>query len=137
MQRKLFLLFFVLSIVLVGTVNAAPRKVLFSELSKNEFTKILKGNPTNLIIEFTQGDHIPVTITASGDLFEFSDIESQNLAVKRTFFLNFTEMPNLLMSWNGEKFVPFRELVSGSYEIGFSGQPANQVFVNLEVLEKR
>src|SRR3990167_8319389 len=118
MSRKaLLLVMFVATLFMGVTSEASMKKIRFSDISSKEFKNILNGNPADLVVEFRQGDQIPISINAVGDIFETRDSEPNHLVVKRSFFLKFDQMPTLLMSWDGERFVPFKELVGGKFEI--------------------
>ena len=138
MSRKALLLVMFVAPLLMGvTSEASMKKIRFSDISSKEFKNILNGNPADLVVEFRQGDQIPISINAVGDIFETRDSEPNHLVVKRSFFLKFDQMPTLLMSWDGERFVPFKELVGGKFEIGVEGAPASQININLEINEKK
>ena len=61
------------------------------------------------VAEFRQGDQIPVSFLAEGDLIETSQSAVNYVVVKRTFWLK-KENDEIMISLDGTNFKPFKEL---------------------------
>jgi hypothetical protein len=59
-----------------------------------------------------------------------------SVRVKKGFFLKMSEQ-QLLMSWDGEEFKPFKDLISGKLSVAASGDNSvDSVSIKLEVKAK-
>ncbi len=59
-----------------------------------------------------------------------------NVKVKKGFFLKMSEQ-QLLMSWDGEEFKPFKDLISGQLSVAASGdRSVDSVSIKLEANAK-
>lgn len=66
---------FVISALLICTSVTANTgsSIRVSKLSPELIAKIQKGEVKNLVVEFKEGDRLPVNLKAEGDLFESVD----------------------------------------------------------------
>lgn len=88
-------------------------------LNSEFVSKIQKGEVENVVIEFLEGDRLPINIKAEGDLFESADSNSTFVGVKKHFFVKIMKS-SITMSFDGEIFKSPKELLSGSLSVGAS-----------------
>lgn len=101
------------------SVAAFAKVIRYSEMSVAEMQTFFNGKSEN-IAEFRQGDIFQVKLDVSGDVLETTSNPPSEVKVKRGFFLKKSDQ-QLLMSWDGEEFKPFRELITGQLMVAPSG----------------
>jgi hypothetical protein len=88
------------------------------------------------ICEFRKGDVFKVKLDVSGNVLETTSNPPSKVKVKKGFFLKMSEQ-QLLASWDGEEFKPFRDLISGQLSVGVSGDGSvDSVSIKLEASAK-
>lgn len=78
------------------------------------------------IIEFRQGDQLPITLSAEGDLLETTQTSTGIIGVKRNFWLKL-EKNEIAISFDGATFKPLNEAVAGSIQAGAGGDSTDGV----------
>lgn len=130
MKKMLGMLGMVATVIALGTSAAEARTVRATELTAKIWSQLDKGEIEDLIIEFRQGDEIPVTLQTEGDLLETKSANPSYVGVKRSFWVRM-EQNQILMSLDGVQFKPFHQMLSGSFTVGASsdqsGGPANAI----------
>jgi hypothetical protein len=97
------------------TTNAFGKTLRPADLSEKELQNFFKGQ-TSDVIEFREGDQIPVVLKAECDILESTSPAPTMVEVKKGFYLKF-EDEQLLMSWDGGDFKPYRDLIAGKLEV--------------------
>jgi hypothetical protein len=95
----------------------APIRV--QNLTAEYLSKIQKGEITNTIIEFIEGDQLPINIKAEGDLFESMNNNPTFVEVKKHFFVKIMNS-TITMSFDGTIFKPIQELLGGTLSVDAS-----------------
>ena len=120
-------------------VARTPNTIRATELSPQHWDRFRKGDIKELVVEFREGDEIPVTMQAEGDLLETSEAVASYVTIKRNFWVR-VEQGDLKMSLDGVKFKPFNKLISGTLTAGASteedGGVANGVSLGLKAILK-
>lgn len=123
MFKKMILV--ILTLLLCSTVNASvENSIRVSKLSSELIARIQKGEVKNLIVEFKEGDRLPVNLKAEGDLFESVDSNPTFAEVKKDFCVK-VDGSNLLMSLDGVNFKPFNQMARGSVSVGTNADGNN------------
>lgn len=119
------MIFVILTLLLCLTVTAnAESSIRVSKLSPELIAKIQKGEVENLVVEFKEGDRLPVNLKAEGDLFESVDSNPTFVEVKKDFYVKVTGS-NIHMSFDGINFKPINELLRGSVSVGANSDNGN------------
>jgi hypothetical protein len=119
------MIFVMLTLLLSTMVNAGTEgSIRVSKLSPELMNKIQKGQVQNLVVEFKQGDRLPVNLKAVGDLFESVDSNPTFVEVKRDFYVKVSG-PNVHMSFDGLNFKPINELLRGNVSVGANADQGN------------
>lgn len=90
-----------------------------TKLNAEFLNKIQKGEVENTVIEFLEGDRVPVNIKAQGDLFESADSNPVLVEVKKHFYVKIMKS-DITMSFDGERFRPIKECLGGSLVVNAS-----------------
>lgn len=88
------------------------KRVRATELNNISMAQLLHPNDA-VVVEFRQGDQIPITIAAKGDLMETSQAGVTNITIKRNFWL-LVEGENVQISLDGSVFKQFNQVLMGS-----------------------
>jgi hypothetical protein len=121
MTHRPFLLLLVLLACAPGCAPAAePLRVRAADLARLEAAPDLRVRP--IVIEFQEGDTLPVDFTLSGDLLELAPGTSLTLRARRRFWLRLG-VDGLTVSLDGVRFGE-RPKAPGSFRIGLQASPA-------------
>ncbi len=103
-----------------------------TEVTPKMFAELEKGTSGDVVVEFRQGDRLPVSIKTEGDLLETVDSTATLVSVKRSFWLKL-EQNQLTMSLDGQMFKPISQSLTGSLTVRGSGEnietPINAIHV--------
>jgi hypothetical protein len=101
---------------LVG-LSAQAKTIRATDLGSSVWSEIRKGKLSDVTIEFRQGDELPVSFSADGDLFETTQSSVGYVGIKRNFWIKL-QNSNILMSLDNSNFKDIKEVISGSFEAG-------------------
>lgn len=101
------------------TFNVQAEILRATDLDSEVWKKFEKGEMETLTIEFRKSDVIPLNIKAGGELLETTDPRISYVTVKKTFFIRMSK-GHILMSLDGQNYLPFNELVTGTLKAGVS-----------------
>lgn len=130
----------VLTAVLFGGVSKAQPKVLRAgEMTSKQWAEVTEVGMQNVIVEFRQGDEIPVTLNSEGDLLETVQSGVSYVKVKQSFWLQLHQ-DKVEISLDGASFKQLNEVVSGSFSAGAGanapGVPVNAISLLLKAFLK-
>ncbi|MBK9322703.1 MAG: hypothetical protein IPM97_07115 [Bdellovibrionaceae bacterium] len=98
-------------------ISAQARTIRATDLSSSIWTEIGKGKLSDVTIEFKQGDELPVSFSAEGDLFQTTQTSVGYVGIKKNFWIKL-QNNNILMSLDNSNFKDIKEVISGSFEAG-------------------
>lgn len=104
-----------------GDLSAKSSRLRVSEMTPQIWTAFEKGDIQELVIEFRQGDQLPLSFSSEGDILE--TLETRNISpvlVKKAFWLKI-EQHSILMSLDGTNFKSIPEILTGSFTASFVG----------------
>lgn len=96
---------------------AEAKTIRATEMNSSLWSRLMAGAAEELVVEFRQGDELPVSFSAEGDLLETSRVGVSYVSVKRNFWLKI-QGDTLEMSLDGAAFKPVKDMVSGSFTAG-------------------
>lgn len=115
---------------IVAAATSEAKTVRATEITPGMLAQ-LKSNDA-LVVEFRQGDQLPVNISAVGDLIETAGSGSTVVTVKRNFWL-MLQNNDVQISLDGSTYKPIKEVLTGSLsadaEASQPGSPANLINV--------
>ena len=88
-----------------------------TELGAGFFSDLQNGKLDNMIVEFQEGDELPVTLKAEGDLIYTTYSSVSYVGIKRNFWLKLMDN-KLELSLDGVVYKDIREVVSGKVLAG-------------------
>jgi hypothetical protein len=106
----------IMAMLMVGSV-AEAKTIRATEMTGSLWSKLTSGLAEELTVEFRQGDELPVTFVAEGDLLETSRGGVSYVAVKRNFWIQLRGN-EVRMSLDGVAFKPIKEMIGGSFTVG-------------------
>jgi hypothetical protein len=124
----------------VAAMAAPSQSVRATQLTGKVWSDFEKGKAKDLTVEFRQGDRLPVTLQAKGDMIETSESAASYVVVKRPFWVRL-EQDGIQVSLDGSTYKPFKDAVGGNLTVGAStdgaeGGAANAINVVLDAVLK-
>ena len=106
--------------LLISTQFAEAKTLRATEMDSHKWSELYQGKMQEVTIEFREGDELPMTFVAEGDLFATSQSPVTYISIKRNFWIKISENA-LVMSLDGVTFKPFNQVITGSFNVG--GKP--------------
>ena len=126
------------SLLLMGW-SASAKTVRATDLGSSVWAEINKASFEDLTIEFRQGDRIPASFVAEGDLFETIESSVASIGIKKSFWIKI-DKNQILMSFDNVEFKDFQKVISGSFKAGTgadqNGGPVNSLQLVLNAFLK-
>ncbi len=104
-------------LLFVNATYANRRVIRAPEVNTLLWSDLKAGKLTEVVIEFRQGDELPVTFEAQGDLIETRQNTMGFLGIKKNFWLRFSKN-SVEISMDGISFKKFNEVLTGQIEVG-------------------
>ncbi|MES2803473.1 MAG: hypothetical protein V4654_13350 [Bdellovibrionota bacterium] len=98
--------------LLAGAAEA--KTIRATEMGASVWSDLAKGTLSDIIVEFRQGDELPVSFVAEGDLVETTQNSTSYIGVKRNFWLK-VKRANVLMSLDNITYKDISDVISGSF----------------------
>ena len=137
MNAKAKMLVALFTLLLAGAAEA--RTLRATELSSSLWQRLAAGSAEELVVEFRQGDELPVSFTADGDLIQTSRAGVSYVTVKKNFWLRLQDN-KVQLSLDGAAYRPIQDMLSGSVTAGAgseeNGGVANAINVALKAVLK-
>lgn len=105
----------VICLLLVAGV-AEGKTIRATEMTSSQWSELSRVSG-DLIVEFRQGDELPVTFSAEGDLLETTHMATSYVGVKRNFWVR-VQQTKLQMSLDGTSYKDISDVLSGSFQAG-------------------
>jgi hypothetical protein len=142
MRKTIVMVAGLLGLLLLGISDvgaAAPAKAMRAvDMTSEDWSELQKAKQ-EVIVEFRQGDEIPVSFSSEGDLLESTVTGVGYVKVKRSFWMRICQS-GIEMSLDGSQFKPLSDVVSGSFTAGAGAQtpgvPVNAINMMLKATLK-
>ena len=125
--------------VLLMSGMSEAKTVRATKMNGALWSDLSKGALSDIIIEFRQGDELPVNLTAEGDLMETTQTAPSYIGIKRNFWLK-VQSAKIQISLDGTTFKEMNEVLSGSIEAGAgsdqNGEIANAINIAFKAFLK-
>ena len=115
MKRMEFVL--VAMLLLSGAVQASGKVVRATDMGATMWSDLTHGKLGDVVVEFRQGDDLPVTFEAQGDLMETRQTSVNYVGIKKNFWLRLSQN-NIEISLDGTTFKKMSDVLTGSLEAG-------------------
>jgi hypothetical protein len=109
-----------------------------TELGEALWSNLSKGDLDGMIVEFHEGDELPVNLSAEGDLLETTRSASSFVAVKKNFWIK-AKQNKLRISFDGATYKDITDALTGSIGAGAGtgqGGPANGINLSFKATLK-
>lgn len=100
-----------------GAAYADGKVVRATDMAANMWSDLSKGKLRDVVIEFRQGDELPMTFEAQGDLVETRHASVSYVGIKKNFWLRVSRN-EVEISWDGTVFKKLNEVLKGSFDVG-------------------
>jgi len=108
----------VMGVLLLSGISQAGGKVVrATDMGTTMWSDLTKGKLGDVVVEFRQGDELPVTFEAQGDLIETKQTSVSYVGIKRNFWLRLSQN-DVEISLDGTTFKKLNEILTGSLEAG-------------------
>jgi hypothetical protein len=97
--------------------SSEAKTVRASDMTSEMWSQLNVSGMEDFIIEFRQGDQLPVTVAFQGDFVETSQQATSYVTVKRNFWIK-PEVANIKISLDGLKYKNIGDVAKGSLELG-------------------
>ncbi|MEN0059524.1 MAG: hypothetical protein AAGB31_11865 [Bdellovibrio sp.] len=104
-------------LLLSGVVQASGKVIRATEMGTTMWSDLTKGKLGDVVVEFRQGDELPVEFEAQGDLIETRQTSVSYVGIKRNFWLRFSQN-DVEISLDGTTFKKLNEVLTGSLKAG-------------------
>ncbi|HMN67400.1 MAG TPA: hypothetical protein PKC28_02580 [Bdellovibrionales bacterium] len=104
-------------LLLSGVAQASGKVVRATEMGTTMWSDLTKGKLGDVVVEFRQGDELPVTFEAQGDLIETRQTFVSYVGIKGNFWLRLSQN-DVEISLDGTTFKKLNEVLTGSLEAG-------------------
>jgi hypothetical protein len=120
------------AIFLSALANAQPNVIRATDLKGMDFNQISTQVFNGIVIEFREGDELPMNFKVSGDLLESRQAPITYITIKKSFWLKADMVKNeVLVSFDGHHYKKFQEALSGKITAGTT--PDNGVADSIQV----
>lgn len=128
-MKKSILAAFMITVVSFSGVGRS-KSIRASDMTTEQWAQLTASGPQDLIVEFRQGDEVPLTFSSEGSLLESIQTGVSYVKVKRSFWIQL-QKNEAKISLDGITFKPLREIITGSFtaEAGTNspGVPVNAI----------
>lgn len=104
-------------LLLSGFAQANGKVVRATEMGTTIWSDLSKGKLGDVVVEFRQGDELPVTFEAQGDLIETRQTSVSYVGIKRNFWIRISQN-DVEISLDGATFKKLNEVLTGSLNVG-------------------
>lgn len=113
-------------LILIAGAPAYSKTVRATEIDSSTWAALeAPGHHEETIIEFRQGDQLPVSLSAEGDLLETNQASVGTIGVKRNFWIRVVKN-DVEISFDGTSYKAFKDALTGSFQAG-AGNPAGGI----------
>ncbi|MBL7544128.1 MAG: hypothetical protein JNL11_09940 [Bdellovibrionaceae bacterium] len=104
-------------LLLSAVVQAGGKVFRATDMGTTTWSDLAKGKLGDVVVEFRQGDEVPITFEAQGDLVETKQASVNYVGIKRNFWLRLSQN-DIEISMDGTTFKKLNEVLTGSLEAG-------------------
>jgi len=121
--------------LLLASGWAEAKSVRATEMTGALWSDMSRGTLNDVIVEFRQGDELPVTLNAQGDLIETTQTATSYIGVKKNFWLRM-QRSQVQISLDGTNFKDLRQVLTGTLEAGAGADQSGGVANAINVIFK-
>ena len=104
-------------LMLTSLVEASGKVVRATEIASGNWSDLSKSELEGIVVEFHQGDELPLSFQAQGDLMETRKNSISTVVIKKDFWIRLRT--NVVeISFDGTNFKKIEEVATGSIQAG-------------------
>ena len=88
-----------------------------TDMGSTMWSDLAHGKLGDVVVEFRQGDELPVSFEAQGDLIETRQTSVSDIGIKKNFWLRLSQN-DIEISFDGTTFKKINDVLTGSLEAG-------------------
>lgn len=100
-----------------GVAQASGKVMRATDMGATMWSDLTSGKLGDVVVEFRQGDELPVTFEAEGDLIETRKASVSYVGIKKNFWLRLSQN-DIEISLDGTTFKKLNKVLTGSLEAG-------------------
>lgn len=104
-------------LLLSGVAQAKGKVIRAADMGTTMWSDFTKGKLGDVVVEFRQGDELPITFEAQGDLIETRQTSVSYVGIKRNFWLRLSQK-DVEISSDGTTFKKLNDVLTGTLEVG-------------------
>ena len=117
-MRNMKMTFIMVGMFLLSIASQASGKVIrATEMGATMWSDLSRGKLGDVVVEFRQGDELPMSFEAQGDLVETRQTSVSYVGIKKNFWLRLSQN-NVEISLDGATFKKMSDVLTGSLEAG-------------------
>lgn len=132
MQQFKAMTLMTMGFLLLASVSEG-RAIRATELDSKTWTQLTQGKAQDLLVEFRQGDRLPLSLVVQGDLLESHNPSAQDILVKRNFWIQ-ADRSKIRISLDGRDFREIPEVLTGSLTVGAGSDAPGGIANGIQVL---
>lgn len=117
--------------LLFATLSEA-KTIRATDMTSTQWSQLYSGQGQDLVVEFREGDELPVTLEAEGDLVETRKASTTYISVKKHFWMKLMQN-DLVLSLDGQNFLPVSKLISGSFSAGVGRSQGDEIANSIQL----
>jgi hypothetical protein len=111
------------ALIMVATMSEA-HTLRATDIDSETWGKVFSGKMRGVMIEFREGDELPLTFSAEGDFFETRRTQETPVTIKKTFWMKY-DQNTVLFSLDGSSFKPLPQVATGNFMVGAGSNPGD------------
>ncbi len=104
-------------LLISGIAQAGGKVMRATDMGATMWSDLASGKLGDVVVEFRQGDELPVTFEAEGDLMETRKTFISYVGIKKNFWLRLRQN-NVEISLDGAIFKKMGDVLTGSLDAG-------------------
>lgn len=117
---------------LLFTTLAEAKAIRATEMTSSQWSEFYSGKSQDLVVEFREGDELPVSLEAEGDLVATRQASTTYINVKKNFWMRLSQN-DVVMSFDGQKFLPINKLITGSFTAGVNRNQGDEIANSIQL----
>lgn len=121
--------------LMASSAHGSAKVIRATAVGASLWSDLASGKLGNIIVEFRQGDELPVTFEAQGDLIESKQTAVNFIEVKRNFWLQLKKS-TVEISLDGVAFKKLSDVLTGSLEAGARAPESGGIAESINIVFK-
>lgn len=121
--------------IFAGILHANGKVIRATDMGATMWSDLVDRKLGDVVVEFRQGDELPFTFEARGDLLETRQTTVSSILIKKNFWLRLYQ-DNVEISLDGTVFRKINEVLTGSLEARADSAQSGGVVDSINIIFK-